>query len=79
MGSPRSFNGRSSTLRAQAKCTIWLWSRQLLVTCDEDNIGSKKIIEHNGGIFENAIEIEGDPVKKLRYWIVIQRSTKIAQ
>jgi len=45
---------------------------RVLVTCDKDNIGSKKIIEHNGGIFENAIEIEGDPVKKLRYWIDIQ-------
>ncbi len=45
---------------------------RVLVTCDEDNIGSKKIIEHNGGIFENAIEIEGDPVMKLRYWIEIQ-------
>jgi predicted acetyltransferase len=44
---------------------------RVLVTCDENNIGSKKIIEHNGGIFENAIEIEGDPVKKLRYWINI--------
>ena len=45
---------------------------RVLVTCDEDNIGSKKIIEHNGGMFENAIEIEGDTVKKLRYWIVIE-------
>ena len=45
---------------------------RVLVTCDEDNIGSKKIIEHNGGMFENAIEIDGDPVKKLRYWIDIQ-------
>jgi predicted acetyltransferase len=45
---------------------------RVLVTCDEDNIGSKKIIEHNGGKLENAIEIEGDPVKKLRYWINIQ-------
>ena len=46
--------------------------RRVLVTCDEDNIGSKKIIEHNGGKLENAIETEGDPVKKLRYWINIQ-------
>lgn len=46
--------------------------RRVLVTCDEDNIGSKKIIEHNGGMFENAIEMEGDTVKKLRYWIDIQ-------
>ena len=40
-----------------------------LVTCDENNIGSKKIIEHNGGKFENAVDVEGSPVKKLRYWI----------
>jgi len=46
--------------------------RRVLVTCDEDNIGSKKIIVHNGGMFENAIEIVGDPVKKLRYWIDIE-------
>ncbi|HEX9131349.1 MAG TPA: GNAT family N-acetyltransferase [Ktedonobacteraceae bacterium] len=46
--------------------------RRVLVTCDEDNTGSKKIIEHNGGKFENAIEMEGDTVKKLRYWIDIQ-------
>jgi predicted acetyltransferase len=45
---------------------------RVLVTCDENNIGSKKIIEHNGGKLENAIEIEGDPVKKLRFWIDIQ-------
>ncbi len=42
---------------------------RVLVTCDEDNIGSKKIIEHNGGQFENAVDVEGSPVKKLRYWI----------
>ncbi len=45
--------------------------RRVLVTCDEDNIASKKIIEHNGGMFENAIEMERDPVRKLRYWIDI--------
>lgn len=44
--------------------------RRALVTCDEDNIGSKKIIEYNGGKFENAIEVEGEP-RKLRYWIDI--------
>ena len=43
--------------------------RRALVTCDETNIGSKKIIEHNGGIFENTSEVPGSPVKKLRYWI----------
>ena len=41
----------------------------VLVTCDENNIGSKKIIEYNGGQLENAIHIDGSAVKKLRYWI----------
>ncbi len=41
----------------------------VLVTCDENNIGSKKIIEYNGGKFENAISVAGSAVKKLRYWI----------
>ena len=29
-----------------------------LITCDDDNIGSSKIIEKNGGILENKIENE---------------------
>ena len=41
----------------------------VLVTCDENNIGSKKIIEHNGGQFENAVHIDGSSVKTFRYWI----------
>lgn len=45
--------------------------RRVLVTCDEDNTGSKKIIENNGGQFENAIEVDESSVKKLRYWIDI--------
>lgn len=45
--------------------------RRVLVTCDETNIGSKKIIEANGGQLENAIFIEGETIRKLRYWITI--------
>lgn len=43
-----------------------------LVTCDENNIGSKKIIEANGGQFENASTVEGSPIRKLRYWISLE-------
>lgn len=43
----------------------------ILVTCDETNIGSRKIIEANGGRFQNAVTQEGSPVKKLRYWITV--------
>lgn len=42
---------------------------KILVTCDEDNLGSKKIIEENGGVYENKVVNEiGGPLK-LRYWI----------
>jgi predicted acetyltransferase len=44
---------------------------RVLVTCDEDNIGSRKIIEHNGGQLENIIEVKDSPVRKMRYWIDI--------
>jgi predicted acetyltransferase len=44
---------------------------RVLVTCDEDNIGSRKIIEYNGGQLENIIEVEDSPVRKMRYWIDI--------
>ena len=41
--------------------------RRVLLTCTETNIGSRKIIEANGGLLENAVLVDG--VKKLRYWI----------
>ena len=54
--------------------------RKILITCDEDNIASKKIIEANGGVFEQAMIMDPDVLKaegrssdraiaKLRYWI----------
>lgn len=42
---------------------------KVLVTCDDTNIGSQKIIEANGGILENTVEIEEGHPKKKRYWI----------
>ena len=44
---------------------------RVLVTCDEDNTGSRKIIEYNRGQLENIIEVTDSPVRKLRYWIDI--------
>jgi predicted acetyltransferase len=38
-----------------------------LITCDSDNIGSKKTITANGGIYEKTVQVDG--VKKERYWI----------
>jgi len=44
---------------------------KILITCDDDNIGSYKIIESNGGILENKIENEdcGEKFLTRRYWI----------
>lgn len=40
-----------------------------LITCDETNIASKKIIEANGGVYETATDQGEDKPKKLLYWI----------
>lgn len=43
----------------------------ILITCDDDNIGSSKIIEANGGVLENKVENEdcGEKFLTRRYWI----------
>jgi len=45
---------------------------KVLITCDSDNIGSKKIIERNGGIFESEIFEDNSKIGKLRYRIYIK-------
>ncbi len=44
---------------------------KVLVTCNETNIGSKKIIEQNGGVSENKVESTDGSPAKLRYWIMV--------
>ena len=38
-----------------------------LVTCDDDNVGSATVIEANGGVLGNIIDVDGVPLR--RYWI----------
>lgn len=40
-----------------------------LVTCDDNNIGSIKTIEANGGKLENKVSVGTDKPLKRRYWI----------
>ena len=44
---------------------------KILVTCDDDNVGSYKIIEANGGELEDKVENEdgGEKFLTRRYWI----------
>ena len=43
-----------------------------LITCNDDNIGSARVIEKNGGKLQDIIDnvIEGVPRRTRRYWIV---------
>lgn len=46
-----------------------------LVTCDDDNYGSIRVIEKNGGILENVVvnlTKKGEKKKTKRYWIKIE-------
>jgi predicted acetyltransferase len=40
---------------------------QVLITCDEDNVGSRRVIEANGGIYEDS------RAGKRRYWVATAR------
>ncbi len=44
---------------------------RVLVTCDSDNVGSRRIIERSGGVLENAVPYRdfGRSFVKLRFWI----------
>ena len=47
---------------------------RVLITCDDNNIGSAKVIENNGGILENKVinHDEFGEVLTRRYWIKIR-------
>lgn len=44
---------------------------KVLVTCREENIASAKVIEHNGGIYENSLFNKENEHTYRRYWINI--------
>lgn len=42
---------------------------RVLITCDEDNAGSIRIIESNGGELYDIVQLKHHPVAVRRYWI----------
>ena len=44
---------------------------RVLITCDDDNFASAKVIENNNGKLENVVEnvIDGKTIHTRRYWI----------
>jgi len=57
---------RQSLQIARGKC---VGARRVLVTCDDDNVGSIRTIEKNGGVLENVVSGQGLETPKRRYWI----------
>jgi predicted acetyltransferase len=45
--------------------------QRILLTCDEHNLGSRNIIETNGGVLENIIKVQDWPGRVCRYWIAL--------
>jgi predicted acetyltransferase len=53
----------TAMLRAALPVAHQLGIERALITCDWDNVGSRKTIEANGGVFEDRRGV------KLRYWV----------
>ena len=53
---------------ARAKCGA---VDRVLVTCDDDNVGSIRTIEKNGGVLENVVSGPDLDKAKRRYWIAL--------
>jgi predicted acetyltransferase len=41
---------------------------RVLVTCDQDNVGSRAVIESCGGVLDSVVTLDGKP-PVLRFWI----------
>ena len=55
--------------RALAICARDLGLGRVLVTCDEDNVGSRKVIERCGGAWDGWASEPGKMKRKCRYWV----------
>ena len=52
-------------------CINELHLDKVLITCDDDNIGSQKVIENNGGVLQDKIinHLDRGTILTRRYWI----------
>lgn len=49
---------------------------KVLITCNESNVASAKVIEKNNGFFENNLYVENDKITVKRYWISLENEEK---
>ena len=57
----------SEILRRVLPYVRLLGIQEALVTCNKDNVASRRIIEKNGGVLSGEVEVNGKPV--LHFWI----------
>ena len=63
----------AAILKLTLKKAKELGLEQVLVTCDDDNTASIKIIEKNGGMLEDTYQENEKIVPKRRYWIRLRQ------
>ena len=61
----------TSLLRLGLEQARALGLRRVLLTCADTNLGSRKIIEANGGQLEDVIQVEANRPPVRRYWITL--------
>lgn len=44
---------------------------RVMITCDTDNLGSRGVIEGNGGVLEGEFTLDYHPKAIRRYWITL--------
>lgn len=57
----------SEMLQQALLITTELGINEVLITCNDDNLGSIKVIEKHGGVLENKVDEDGKLLR--RYWI----------
>ncbi|GGO27746.1 GNAT family N-acetyltransferase [Deinococcus humi] len=66
----RQGHGRT-ILRLTLERARELGLERVLVTCDTDNLGSRGVIEGNGGVLEGEFVLDYHPKPLRRYWITL--------
>ena len=64
-----------SMLRQSLELAKGLELRRVLITCDDDNVASARLIESCGGLLEDVITPDGSPPTR-RYWIELTGPAK---
>ena len=59
----------TAMLRQAIPICASLGIEQALITCDHDNVASRKVIEACGGVYESTLVCPDSGVPKRRYWL----------